>query len=212
MEGLYNNKDLYYKAIENGIIKADPLKGIIVRKPEGNRLYLFKEEVLRLETKYSGFMTKDLKNVLQYFLFSCYTGLRYSDVKNLRFSNIEYDTDHPCIKFKQKKTSELVIMPLGKKAQKYIPAIGLPNQPVFNVYCNQVTNRLLKDIMTLTGINKNISFHCARHTFAAFALELSRDIATVSNLLGHMKISTTQIYAKVLEVSKRNVIGLMDAI
>jgi site-specific recombinase XerD len=66
--------------------------------------------------------------------------------------------------------------------------------------------------MKLAKIEKSISFHCARHTLATIALELSGDIASVSKLLGHSKISTTQIYAKVLESSKRNVIGLMDAI
>jgi site-specific recombinase XerD len=66
--------------------------------------------------------------------------------------------------------------------------------------------------MKLAGINKTISFHCSRHTFATLGLELSGDIAAVSKLCGHSKISTTQIYAKVLEGSKRNVIDLMDAI
>ncbi len=203
-------KTFINKAIENGVLKNDPLRGVKVRKPEGNRMYLSQEEVKKLEKIYSGYLTKDLKHVLHYFLFSCYTGLRFSDVKNLKFSNIYKEKDQTYISFVQKKTTGAMTLPLGKKALSYIPITGLPTNPVFEVYCNQSTNRLLKNIMKLAGIHKSISFHCARHTFATIALELSGDIASVSKLCGHTKISTTQIYAKVLESSKRNVIGLMD--
>lgn len=205
-------KTFINKAIENGTLKTDSLKGVRVRKPEGNRMFLSSDEVKSLEKVYSGFLTKDLKTVLQYFLFSCYTGLRYSDVKNLKFSNIYYEKDSKQIRFVQKKTSDPLILPLGKKASTYIPKTGLPEQVIFNVYSNQATNRALKELMKLAGINKTISFHCARHTFATIALEVSNDIASVSKLCGHSKISTTQIYAKVLDNSKRKVIGLMDAI
>ena len=203
-------KTFINKAIENGVLKNDPLRGVKVRKPEGNRMYLSQEEVKKLEKIYSGYLTNDLNHVLHYFLFSCYTGLRFSDVKNLKFSNIYKENDQTYISFVQKKTTGAMTLPLGKKALGYIPESGLPAEPVFDVYCNQSTNRLLKDIMKLAGIHKSISFHCARHTFATIALELSGDIASVSKLCGHTKISTTQIYAKVLESSKRNVIGLMD--
>ena len=204
-------KTFINKAIDDGLLKTDPLKKIKVHKPEGNRMFLTQVEVKTLEKIYSGFLTKDLKTVLRYFLFSCYTGMRYSDVLNLKNSNICFEKDNVHVSVIQQKTGKQVVIPLGKKAMKYLPEIGLPNQPVFNVYCNQVTNRLLKDIMKLAVINKTISFHCARHTFATIALEVSGDIAAVSKLCGHTKISTTQIYAKVLEKSKRNVIGLMDA-
>ena len=156
-------------------------------------------------------MTKDLKSVLQYFLFSCFTGVRFSDLRNLKNSNLFLENGNTIISLRQLKTNKPVEIPLGNKAQKYLPEKGQPDQPVFKMYCNQFTNRALKDIMKLAGINKSISFHCARHTFATIALELSGDIAVVSKLCGHTKISTTQIYAKVLDSSKRNVIGLMDA-
>ncbi|MFA5973806.1 MAG: site-specific integrase [Lentimicrobiaceae bacterium] len=205
-------KTFINKAIEDGILKTDPLRSVKVRKPEGNRLFLSQSEVKMLEKLYDGFLTKDLKTVLQYFLFSCYTGIRYSDIKNLKHSNIHFEKGNNYVSLRQHKTDKAVLIPIGVKGQKFLPLRGMPNQKVFNVYCNQATNRLLKDIMTLAKIDKSISFHCARHTLATIALELSHDIASVSKLLGHSKISTTQIYAKVLESSKRNVIGLMDAI
>jgi site-specific recombinase XerD len=204
-------KTFINKAIEDGIIKTDPLKGVKVRKPEGNRQYLSQEEVKKLESMYVGFLTKDFRRVLQYFLFSCFTGIRFSDIKNLKNSNIFYNSGHLFVSLKQLKTNLPVEIPLGSKAQLYLPDKGEPNKAIFHIYGNQNTNRLLKDIMKLAGIHKSISFHCARHTFATIALELSGDIAVVSKLCGHTKISTTQIYAKVLDSSKRNVIGLMDS-
>ncbi len=205
-------KTFINKAIEDGILKTDPLRGVRVRKPEGHRLFLSQSELKALEVKYDGFLTSDLKTVLQYFLFSCYTGLRFTDIKNLKFANIHFEKGNNHISIKQHKTDKAVLIPIGQKAQKFLPVRGLQSQLVFNVYSNQATNRILKDIMKLAQINKSISFHCARHTLGTIALELSGDIASVSKLLGHSKISTTQIYAKVLEQSKRNVIGLMDAI
>lgn len=204
-------KTFINKAMEAGILKTDPLRGVKVRKPEGNRMYLSQEEVKTLEKMYAGFMTNDLKRVLQYFLFSCFTGIRYSDLRALKNSNIIKESGNTYILINQQKTKKSVQIPLGSKAQKYLPKKGLPDETVFDMYCNQFTNRALKDIMKLAGTHKSISFHCARHTFATIALELSGDIAVVSKLCGHTKISTTQIYAKVLDSSKRNVIGLMDA-
>lgn len=199
------------KAIQNGILKADPLIGVKVKKPEGNRLSLTIDELKKLESVYTGIMTKKNKKVLKYFLFSCFTAMRYSDVKNLIHSNIFLGTENSYISFVQQKTSSPLIIPIGGKALRYLPIEGLPDESVFKVYSNQITNKILKDIMKLSQINKSISFHCARHTYATIALELSGDIALVGNMCGHKKISSTQIYAKVSENAKINLTGLMDA-
>jgi len=205
-------KTFIRKAIEVGLIKTDPLQGVRVKKPDGNRQFLTQEELKLLGKMYSGFMTKDLKTVLQYFLFSCLTSLRFSDVKHLKNSNLFLGEEDSHIFIIQRKTKKAVEIPLSKKAIKYLPPNGLPNQNVFDVYSNQATNRILKDIIKLAKISKSISFHCARHTFATIALELSGNIAVVSNLLGHAKISSTQIYAKVLESSKRKIVNMFDTI
>lgn len=176
------------KAIQNGVIKVDPLIGVTVKKPEGNRLNLTIDELKKLETVYAGILTKKMKKVLKYFLFSCFTAMRYSDVKNLIHSNIFLGTENSYIRFVQQKTSSPLIIPVGEKALKYIPIEGLPDESVFKVYSNQITNKVLKDIMKLAEINKSISFHCARHTYATIALELSGDIALVGNMCGHKKI------------------------
>lgn len=205
-------KTFINKAIGIGVINTDPLKGVKVRKPKGNMLDLTREEVKKLEQLYLNSLPKTMKNVLGYFLFSCFTSMRYSDVKNLKHSNIFETNKQLYIHFKQQKTSGVLKIPLGQKALKYMPIIGLHDEPVFKVLTNQVTNKMLKEIMKLAEINKSISFHCARHTFATIANELSGDIAGVGNICGHSRIQTTQIYARVQESSKLNIIELMDGL
>jgi site-specific recombinase XerD len=94
---------------------------------------------------------------------------------------------------------------------KCSPNLGMSGSTVFKPYCNQATNRMLKDIILLANINKAISFHCARLSTASILLELGGDIYTISKILGHYKISTTQLYMKVNESNKRELIELMDA-
>jgi len=202
-------KVFIYRAIEQGIIQANPFIKVRVERKEGNMQYLTREELAKLEKLYTGFLTKDLKKTLQYFLFACYTGLRYSDIKELKHAHI-FLGEHSYIEKEMFKTSRMVKIPLIDQAKMLISEKALPQIPVFNTYCNQVTNRHLKSIMKLSGINKHISFHCARHTFATITLGLSSDIAVVSKLLGHTKIETTQIYAKVQDEQKRRAMNMWN--
>lgn len=204
-------KAVINRAIEYGIIKTDPLKGVNVKKSQGSRLYLTCDELKRLESLLINPLKSSLKIVLRYFLFSCYTAMRFSDVKNLRHSNVFLNGENPYLRFLQQKTSSTLIIPLGKKSLEYMPEKGLPNDPVFKMYCNQVTNRLLKEIMKLAEINKTISYHSSRHTFATIALDLTGDIAVVGKFCGHAKLSTTEIYAKASTRSMINLTRLMDA-
>ena len=203
-------KVFIYRAIEQGILQANPFIKVRVERKEGNMQYLTREELAKLEKLYTGFLTKDLKKTLRYFLFACYTGLRYSDVKELKYAHI-FLGEHSYIEKEMFKTSRIVNIPLIEQAKTLIPEKALPQVLVFNAYCNQVTNRHLKSIMKLAGINKDISFHCARHTFATITLGLSNDIAVVSKLLGHTKIETTQIYAKVQDEQKRKAMGMWNS-
>jgi len=198
------------RAIEQGIIKENPLKSVKCKGIDGQMQFLTMNELETLEMIYQGFMTPDLKRVLQYFLFACYTGLRYSDTRDLKFANI---FERSYIEMKIFKTSIIERIPLSDRAKLLLPATkSLPALPVFRVYCNQVTNRHLKSIMKYAGINKKISFHCARHSFATITLGLSNDIAAVQKLLGHTKIETTQIYARVLDNQKQAAIDKWNAV
>jgi len=173
--------------LQNGVLKADPLKGVKVLKPEGNRVSLTREDLKKLELLYTDGLAIPLILVLGQFLFSCYRAMRFSDVKNLRYSNLFLNDGNPNMRFVQQKTSSPPRLPLGVNAMKYIPGVGLPAEPVFNAYSDQKNNWLLIDIFKMAGITKPISFHCALHTFATLALEVSGFIELADSMCGHKK-------------------------
>lgn len=169
---------------EREFLREDELKAIIDKEFEIERLTL----------------VKDL------FIFSCYTGLSYIDVMNLVEDNISLGIDGgKWIITNRKKTRSKVKIPLLFVAEelinKYKGHLKTKNtKTLFPNISNQKLNSYLKEIADLTGINKNLTFHIARHTFATtITLSNGVPIETVSKLLGHSKIATTQIYAKVIE-------------
>lgn len=169
-----------------------------------DRAFLNKEELEKLETAF--FEKANLELVKDIFIFSCYTGLAYSDVKNLKEDNIVRGIDGEHWIFTSRaKTESPVKIPLLRKAlallRKYEenPSRNY-NHCLLPVYSNQKVNSYLKDIARELNINKPLSFHAARHTFATtVTLSNGVPIETVSKLLGHKKLSTTQTYARVME-------------
>lgn len=147
---------------------------------ELNKLHLFYETNSNL--------AQNEKIVLQYFLFSCYTGIRYSDLKLLNAEDIQNNTIH----IRMHKTSLGVSIPLSRKANQLLPPSK--SGKIFSIFCNKVTNRILKKIATKSGIDKKLTFHVARHTFATTSLTLGIPIEVICKLLGHTNIKTTQIY------------------
>ena len=199
-------KTFLNKAVEAGIIDRNPWQFVKVKAGESDRQYLTIEELKLIEKTFDKLQSKKLINTGKAFLFSCYTGLRYSDVKALQWQNIQGEY----IVKKMQKTQKSERLPMNMAAQLLLPERS--NGKVFKVYSNQKINQYVKELVNMAGIDKSISFHCARHTFATISLELSGDIATVSKLLGHSAISTTQIYAKVLDQNKVSVINLWNSI
>lgn len=185
-------KSILNKAVEQGIIKENPIKGYELGRIAGDRQFLSLEELDRLDQLYYKNLLKANKaNVLRYFLFCCYTGLRYQDIKKLCFKDIQ---DGQYLYLRMIKTKEFVRIPLIEKARALLPVPSFDNQPVFKVQTDQPTNRKLKEIMTAAGITKQISFHCARHTFATVSKSLGMDYDVISKILGHTDIKTTKIY------------------
>ena len=202
-------KKFVNQAIEFGVVRENLLKGLKVKSHPGNMQYLTMDEVVKLQSLYDNpeVIKANKKQVLRYFLFACYTGLRYSDIKKLQNKNI---LSGESVNVLQDKTGKLVDIPLSGKAKSLIVNHSVPNANVFRVFTNQVTNRYLKQIMTLANIEKKISFHCARHTWATNTLEMTGNIALVSDILGHSSIKTTQIYAKVLGKKKEEAMKMWD--
>ncbi len=152
------------------------------------------------------FKIKRLELVKDIFIFSCYTGLAYIDAIKLTPSDISVGIDgQKWIFSKREKTRTSLKIPILPKAMELIEKYqntprSIHNGTIFPSISNQKMNSYLKEIGDLCGIEKNLTFHLARHTFATtVTLSNGVPIETVSKLLGHRSISTTQIYAKVLE-------------
>ncbi|MFD1255229.1 tyrosine-type recombinase/integrase [Mucilaginibacter terrae] len=188
-------------SLRYGFIKHNPFKFIIIKKVDGKRDFLTTEELNILSQAYfTGKFKNSLeKEILRYFLFSCYTGLRYSDLKDLKMSSLETNS----IQVRMHKTGYLVMIPLSQKALQLLPIkTAIDSQPVFRVYCNKVTNRVLKELGNQHGIQKKVTCHVARHTFATVSITLGIPIEVVSKLLGHTNLKTTQVYAKIVDSVK----------
>lgn len=169
-----------------------------------NRQFLSETELYKLEEK--DFALDRLDRVRDLFVFSCYTGISYVDIMTLTPEHLILGIDGGnWIITKRQKTKTVVKMPLLPKAleiiQKYKShPITTVTESLLPLITNQKLNSFLKEVADHTGINKNLTFHMARHTFATtVALSNGMPIETVSKILGHTKIATTQIYARVLE-------------
>lgn len=136
-------------------------------------------------------------------LFSALTGLRHSDIQKLKWNEISVENNQPRINFTQKKTKGVEYMPISQQALEICGEPKLPNDLVFENLTNSAwISRPLKNWVTKAGIHKNITFHCFRHTFATLQLSSGTDIYTVSKMLGHTNVKTTQVYAKVIDEKK----------
>lgn len=136
-------------------------------------------------------------------LFSALTGLRHSDIKKLKWHEVVKDEEHYRILFTQKKTKGVEYMPISDQAYQLCGERGDPNRLVFEgLQDPSWINRPVKRWVEAAGITKHITFHCFRHTYATLQLTKGTDIYTVSKMLGHTKVTTTQIYAKIVDEKK----------
>lgn len=145
------------------------------------------------------------------FLFSCLTGLRWSDIQKLRWKDIQDFNGIPRIVFRQKKTNGQEYLDINPQAMQLIGERREDQQLDDRVfvglqYSSCISLEINKWCMR-AGITKNIPFHCARHTFAVMMIELGTEIYTVKELLGHKQLRTTEIYAKVLDKRKQAAVG-----
>ena len=136
-------------------------------------------------------------------LFSALTGLRHSDIQKLTWNEISIENEQAKINFTQKKTKGVEYMPISKQALQLCGEVGLPADLIFkNLTDPAWISRPLKKWIESAGITKKITFHNFRHTFATLQLSSGTDIYTVSKMLGHTNVKTTQVYAKVVDEKK----------
>ena len=166
---------------------------------EGKRMYLTIDEVRKLAQ--TPCRSEEVKCA---FLFSCLTGLRRSDIAKLTWGEVHHQSGFTRIIFRQKKTGGQEYLDITEQAAALMGERGADDERVFKWFNSPgSTNDIIRVWVANAGINKDITFHCGRHTFATMMLDLGADIYTVSKLLGHADISTTQIYAKVLDKKKQ---------
>ena len=189
------------QAYKDGYLPSD-LNGKIqpVKQAETQRNFLTIEELNSL-------VKTECKNPLmkRAALFSALTGLRFSDIKNLVWGELEYiENNGYFIQFKQQKTKGVEMMPISEQAYSLMGERKEPTDKVFEgLTYSAYENKHLYQWIGAAGITKDITFHCFRHTFATLQLSKGTSLYTVSKMLGHRELKTTQIYAKIIDQTKR---------
>ncbi|WP_378186901.1 tyrosine-type recombinase/integrase [Aquimarina sp. W85] len=198
-------KKYLHQANNQGINTELSYNEISVGKMTGQRTFLLPEEVkLMMDYNNSIFIKETHKNILTRYLFSCFTGIRISDIEQLKEDN--FIGNH--IAFTMKKTEKFIRIKLNKHAKSLVE---LPQ--VFNgSYARETMNEELKVIAKILNIKKNIYFHSSRHTFATNFLMCGGRIEHLQKMLGHESIKTTMIYSHIVQSVTDDQIDLMDNI
>ncbi len=184
--------------IKLGVIHKDPFVGVHFHMEKVDRGFLTDEEISAIMTK--KFDLQRLELVRDLFIFSCFTGLAYIDVKALTPDKIVRLANVDWIMSTRVKTVTPINVVLSEGAKRIIEKYkDAPKKKghVFPILSNQKMNQYLKEIATACGIDKELTFHMARHTFATLTLSKGVPIESVSRMLGHTNIRTTQVYAKI---------------
>ena len=202
-------KAAFNVAVEEGIMPTNPMLALDRSHLKGTtyeREFLSVEEVKTLID--TPCRRPDIKGA---FLFSCFCGLRISDVRSLQWKHVVTAGGKMYLKITQFKTRRPLSIPLSRQALRWMPERGNAEEDeyIFPPLSKNMT--VLDDWAKEAGINKHVTFHVSRHTFATMELTMGADIYTTSKLLGHTSVATTQIYAKVINSKKEEAVSLLDS-
>ncbi len=198
-------------AVREGLLSTNPILQLPVEErfktPESKREYLTINELKTL-------VNASCKNemIKRSYIFSCMCGLRLSDIKLLRWCDLYLDGNQWRVSITIKKTRRQLYMPVSSQAVEWLPQrppTDKETDTIFQLPTTSYTDKVLCNWALENGINKHITFHTARHTFATMLLTLGSDIYTVSKLLGHTQVKTTQIYAKIVDKKKDDAVKLI---
>lgn len=142
------------------------------------------------------------------FLFACNTGLRFCDVKILKWANVQGGT----LKVQQQKTGHYVLINLNKSAQKLLGVVGKAEDLVFDLPSHTGLLKALRYWTTRAGVTKKVTFHVARHSFATNLLIHGADLKSTSSLLGHTTLTHTQKYTRVVDALKQQAVNNLPEI
>ncbi len=199
------------EAVRKKLIPVNPVQYLNredkkpIKSERSNRTFLTIDEVRKL-------METDCKNqmIKCAFLFSCFTGLRVSDIKNMRWSNIKERDGVKYLDITMQKTKEPITIKLNKQAESLLPLRGETDE-VFNLPFYEATiNENLKRWAKRAGIDKNVCYHMSRHTFATMELTMGVDLYVVSKLMGHHEVGVTQVYADIINKQREDAVDMLD--
>ncbi len=204
MKHIRTFKTVFKAALAHGYTDKDPFQKFKIKYEEVIRDFLSEGEIERIMEV--DLPPNKLSNVRDIFIFSCFTGLSYIDIKNLTLQNLKKENGYFWIRTRRQKTNiksnvPLLKTPLGL-VRKYCPGFETKSgdERIFRVISNQKMNKYLKELAELCNIQKHLTCHIARHTFATtITLNNGVPIESVSSMLGHRHITTTQHYAKLLD-------------
>ena len=202
------------QAVKDNIIAVNPANQTTIHKTETIPVHLSIKEIRKLAKTPCG-----NEQVKQAFLFSCFTGLRYSDISRLTWPQVK----DGYLEYTQTKTGTPERLPLSPHALRILKKQkqakrsarierDIPEGTVFLLPIKSGVHNRLKNWAKAAGLDKNLSFHKGRHSFATIALSSGVDIYTVSKLLGHKDLGTTQIYAKVVDEKKRRAVNRLPGL
>lgn len=199
------------EAVADEVIPSNPMdklkKNELSKRPDVKKTFLTANEVAALiETDYPK------EGIKRAFLFACFTGLRISDIEALTWGNLKGSGNSMKLEIVMKKTDEPLDMRLSSHALLFLPDRGNAKQTdqVFTLPLNPSINRHLARWAELAGIEKHMTFHTARHTFATMGYTAGTDLYTISKLLGHKSVTTTTVYAEVIDKKKDEAIKTLD--
>ena len=182
-------------ATQQNLIPKNPIDTYSIKTPAVRKVILNTNEIIKISQIPK---ESDLFNHAIAFLFACLTGLRYSDVKNLTSDNITNDF----IIVVMEKTKKEVFIPLLSETKHLLSLLEIiPNQKIFNIGSNQYTNRQLKEIAKFCDIDKHITFHTARHTFATILINKEVPLKIIQTIMGHSRIEITEQYAQLANIT-----------
>lgn len=196
-------RSLLKEAVKDGILQTNPtLRLDGVPRVDTERTYLTLDEVKAMVN--APCQTDVLKRA---FLFSCLTGLRKSDVERLTWGDVSTNGEFTRIIFRQKKTKGMEYIDITPQAVQFMGERGADGERVFDgFHYTETYNIHLQRWAVMAGVTKPITYHSSRHTFALLMLDLGVDIYTLSKLLGHRKVTTTMVYAHILDRKKQEAV------
>ena len=198
---------VFNKAVKAGKLEVNPFyqldKTDTFANPQTHKQFLTPDE---LKVFMASEETNGVRETQLAFGFACLTGLRISDIKALKWTDIKQSENSAILVIRQKKTDMLNVVPICSTAMAWMPAKGNDNK-VFHLPANANVDAALKRIAKKVGISKTISFHTSRHTFGTLIQSATGDIKTTKSLMGHKSLKSTAVYADVLTEDKVRAIG-----